>query len=145
MREVGIVPVLPGVPVEVVGRHFAPEPAAVLAEGDAALERRLAGELEQVLDAAGGLNLADQERRGGDGVAHGAVRRMVAGHVGPNPTKVRRGTCKTLSDQDPDPPQGTGLGAIGNDFWLERRFVPPTEEPDRGVGFCFGLVFGVRA
>ena len=56
-----------------------------------------------------------------------------------------RGTCKTLLDQEPDPPQGTGLGAIGNDFWLERRFVPPSEEPDRGVGFCFGLVFGVRA
>ena len=56
-----------------------------------------------------------------------------------------RGTCKTLLDQEPDPRQGTGLGAIGNDFWLERRFVPPSEEPDRGVGFCFGLVFGVRA
>ena len=55
------------------------------------------------------------------------------------------GTCKTLLDREPDPPQGTGLGAIGNDFWLERRFVPPSEEPDRGVGFCFGLVFGVRA
>ena len=58
---------------------------------------------------------------------------------------IIRGTCKTLLDQEPDPRQGTGLGAIGNDFWLERRFVPPSEEPDRGVGFCFGLVFGVRA
>ena len=55
------------------------------------------------------------------------------------------GTCKTLLDQEPDPRRGTGLGAIGNDFWLERRFVPPSEEPDRGVGFCFGLVFGVQA
>ena len=58
---------------------------------------------------------------------------------------IAEALAKTLLDQDPDPPQGTGLGAIGNDFWLERRFVPPSEEPDRGVGFCFGLVFGVRA
>ena len=65
------------------------ELSTVLAEGGVALERRLAGALEQALDAAEGLNLAEQESRGGNGVAHGAVR-----HVG----------CRVRSD-----PAGRGV------------------------------------
>ena len=51
------------------------------AEGNAAQERGPAGEVQQAIDAAGGFRLADQEGGRGEGVAHGAVQRMVAGHV----------------------------------------------------------------
>ena len=139
MREVGIVPVLPGGPVEVVGRHFAPEAAAVLAERDAALERRLAGELEQALDAAGGLNLADQERRGSDGVTQGAVRRMVAGHVEIQP--VAEGLVAVRGGVRPEVPgdaQGADPGRCpGRDRGLEESGIEGGvvgREGDGGIG-----------
>ena len=43
VREVAIVPVLPGGPVEVVVRNLAPKPPTMLAEGNAEQERGLTG------------------------------------------------------------------------------------------------------
>ena len=51
------------------------------AEGYAAQERGLAGALEQAIDAADGLSIVDQEGGRGKSISHGAVRRVVAGHV----------------------------------------------------------------
>ena len=58
MREVGIVPVLPGGPVEVVRRNLAPELTAMPAEGNAAQERGPAGEFQQAIDAARSFRLS---------------------------------------------------------------------------------------
>ena len=60
-------------------------------------------------------------------------------------SQLQGGSCKTLVDREPDPPQSTGLVAIGNDCRLERRFVSPSGDPARAIGNCFGLVFAVRA
>ena len=85
MREVAIVPVLPGGPVEVVVRNLAPESPAVLAEGNAEQERGLTGQLEQPIDAAGGFQLVGQEDCGGTRVAEGAVGSIVSRHVEAEP------------------------------------------------------------
>ena len=87
--EIGIVPVLPCGPYEVVRGNLAPEPAAVLAEGNAAQEGGLAGELEQALDAACRFGLTDQEGGCDESVAHSAVRWLIAGHVEIQPVAQR--------------------------------------------------------
>ena len=97
------------------------ELAAVLAARNAALERGLAGELEQAIDAAGGFGLTDQEGNRNEGVAHGAVRRLVAAHVEIEPVAkcliAVRGCVgpKVLGDaQGADPGRIPGRRSGGN-------------------------------
>ena len=126
MIEIGIVPVLPRGSYEVVLGNLAPGLAAVLAEGYAAEELGLAREPEQRLDAACGFGLADQECGGDEGVAHGAMRRLVQiqpvaeglvavrGDVGPEVARNAQGAVYAYSPQ-------TFLGHAPGRRWRQSR------------------------
>ena len=73
VKEVRVVPVLAGGPLEVVDRHLVPQKTAVFAERDMSKKRRGSGKFPDAVDAAGEMGLMDEKCSGGESVADGAV------------------------------------------------------------------------